>query len=76
MADAAFNWLNEHGGSGGVSTDELWRGMRAAYPELTAVSERRKTPRNTLMRDLRMDRKERFIVAEKRVRLAEPTSVR
>lgn len=70
MADAAYEWLKRHGGKEGASTDELWRGMQAAYPDLAAVSEKRKTPRTTLMRDLRKDRSKRFIVQNRRVRLA------
>jgi hypothetical protein len=70
MADAAFDWMKKHGQKDGISTDDLWKGMQKAYPELTAVSEHRKTPRTTLMRDLRKDRNQRFIVQNRRVRLA------
>ena len=70
MADAAYTWMKKHAQKDGVSTDELWKGMQQSYPELTAVSERRKTPRTTLMRDLRKDRDQRFVVQSRRVRLA------
>lgn len=69
MAAAAHEWLRKHGGADGVSTDELWRGMREAYPELTSISERRKTPRTTLMRDLRKDREQRFVIQNRKVKL-------
>lgn len=70
MADAAYEWLKKHGGRDGVSTDDLWSGMQETYPELTAISETRKTPRTTLMRDLRKDRNNRFVVGNRRVKLA------
>lgn len=69
MANAAYEWLKKHGGKEGVSTEELWRGMQEAYPDVTAISERRKTPRTTLMRDLRKDGDQRFVVGNRRVKL-------
>jgi hypothetical protein len=38
-----------------VTTDELWEGLKKEHPDLTAVTEARKTPRTTCMRDLRKD---------------------
>ena len=70
MADAAYTWMKNHAQKDGVSTDDLWKGMQQSYPELTAVSEHRKTPRTTLMRDLRKDGGQRFVVQNRRVRLA------
>jgi hypothetical protein len=69
LADAAFDWLRQHGNPSGVSSDDLWAGMEAAYPELTAVTPTRRTPRTTLMRDLRKDRAQRFVVGGRRVSL-------
>ncbi len=75
LAAAAYEWLLEHAPSRSVSTDELWAGLQVSRPELTAVGERRKTPRNTLMRDMRLDKAGRFRVADRQVTLlhaAEP----
>jgi hypothetical protein len=69
LADAAYEWLKKYAGSDGVSSDDLWLGMQSRYPELTEVSDKRKTPRTTLMRDLRKDRLERFVVGNRRVKL-------
>ncbi len=72
LADAAFEWLKRNGHPNGVSTKDLWNGMRLAYPELTASSEIRKTPRNTLIRDLRLDPWERFSVNNGHVAVLKP----
>lgn len=45
-----------------VKTSELWAGLQDDEPALTAVSETRKTPRATCMRDLRKDA--RFAIGE------------
>lgn len=68
FANAAYHWLKNNG-QNEVSTDELWRGIQSAYPELTRVSDQRKTPRTTLMRDLRKDKEQRFILGKRRVAL-------
>lgn len=69
LSDAAYDWLARYAPADAVSSDELWAGLRREFPELTAVSERRKTPRTTLMRDLRIDKKRRFEVGNRRVAL-------
>lgn len=69
-ADAAFAWIKKNAPGGEVSTEELWTGLQSAHPELTEVREDRKTPRTTLMRDLRKDRLARFIVGGRRVKLS------
>ena len=55
FARAAEEWLRKHAPDRMVATDEFWAGMCATYPELTAASEQRKTPRWSCMRDLRCD---------------------
>jgi hypothetical protein len=62
FADAAFSWLQEHALERKVTTRELWDGLCLADPELTAASEKRKTPYSTFLRDIRLDSKHRFIV--------------
>ena len=69
LSDAAFEYMRRHHDGQEITTDELWRGMKSAFPELTAVTGQRKTPRNTLMRDIRLDRLHRFEVENRRVRL-------
>lgn len=44
-----------------VSSKDLWHLLSAARPDLTAATANRKTPRATVMRDLRKDA--RFTVA-------------
>lgn len=51
-----------------ISSDDLWTALKTAHPELTAVTDRRKTPRTTMMRDLRKD--SRFSVGGRRVSLS------
>lgn len=62
LAEAAYEWLKENAPERRVSSRELWEGLRLARPQLTASSETRKTPYNTLMRDLRFDGQKRFII--------------
>ncbi len=66
FSKAAFEWMQRHK-KVEVASDELWAGLCATYPELTTVTEHRKTPRTTCMRDLRKDA--RFIIRERRIRL-------
>lgn len=68
FSDAAYAWMRNSKKSE-ASSEELWDGLRSAEPELTATSERRKTPRTTCMRDLRKD--PRFTVGKRRVRLVD-----
>lgn len=68
-ADAAYEWLKKNSPDKPVSTDALWHGMRETYPDLTAVLSTRKTPRTTLMRDIRVDKQKRFIISLRTVRL-------
>ena len=70
LSDAAYDWLKRHAPAGAISSDELWSGLARDHPELTAVSQVRKTPRTTLMRDLRVDKMRRFVVGGRRVSLA------
>ena len=72
LADAAFAWLQLYAPREGVSTKTLWDEMQKTCPELTAVSEVRKTPRNTLIRDMRLDPWERFEVNQGHVKLLKP----
>jgi hypothetical protein len=62
LADAAYDWLKENAPTRRVTSRELWDGLRLVHPDLTASSEARKTPYNTLMRDIRFDVQKRFIV--------------
>jgi hypothetical protein len=55
FALAAESWLRDHAPRQRVPTAEFWRGLSEIHPELTTPSEKRKTPRNTCMRDLRAD---------------------
>ena len=71
LSDAAYELLQKHSGKDGISSDELWIEMKERYPDLCAIRPDRKTPRTTLMRDLRKDKKERFVVANRRVKLKE-----
>jgi hypothetical protein len=54
-----------------VSSDELWSGLKEQFPELTSMTPTRKTPRNTMMRDIRLDKKGRFRMQDRRIGLAE-----
>lgn len=67
FAEAAEAWLKKHGHGRTVSSDDLWNGLCKENPELTAVSEKRKTPRTTCMRDLRKD--PAFSVGDRKVSL-------
>ncbi len=67
FGSAAYEWMKKHK-KHDVSTEELWKGLCEAHSELTAVTETRKTPRTTCMRDIRKD--DRFIVGNRRVALA------
>lgn len=72
LADAAFEWMKLNAAPEGVSSKDLWEGLRAAYPDLTQVSPTRKTPRNTLIRDLRLDAWGRFKVEKGMIKLLKP----
>ncbi len=50
-----------------ATSNEIWATLERLDPELTAKTETRKTPRTTMMRDLRKDG--RFEVADGRVSL-------
>jgi len=70
LSDAAYQWLLEQSQNAApVTTAALWHGMQKRFPELTATSPTRKTPRSTLMRDLRRDKRKRFFVGGGHVRL-------
>ncbi len=66
-ADAAYTWLLQRAKTREVTTEELWRGLKSCRPDLTTTSETRKTPRTTLMRDLRKDVEKRFVIGNRRV---------
>jgi len=70
FAQAAYDWLCKFAPDRAVPTNELWLGLKRANPELTAITDHRKTPRTTCMRDLRTDRSNRFVVEKRTVRLA------
>ena len=66
FGDAAYSWMTKHKLTS-VSSNELWRGLEQMYPELTAKTPNRKTPRTTFGRDLLKDR--RFQVSDRNVSL-------
>jgi len=70
MADAAFRWLSKNAPRGTVSRKALWEGLCRDHPELTTPSPTRKTPRATLMRDIRQDKQRRFIADRDGIRLS------
>jgi hypothetical protein len=53
-----------------ATSAEIWTGLGLVRPDLTAVSSGRKTPRTTMMRDLRKD--QRFVVSRGTVQRREP----
>ena len=55
FAIVAEEWLRSNASGRAVSSKELWDALCALRPDLTSPSERRKTPRATCMRDLRLD---------------------
>lgn len=55
FAAPAEEWLRKHARGAGVSTKEFWEGFSKEHPELTTPTEKRKTPKATCMRDLRLD---------------------
>jgi len=71
LSDAAYEWMRANSPTASVSSEELWRGVSARYPQLTEITPTRKTPRTTLMRDLRKDVKRRFVVGGRKVGLSE-----
>lgn len=71
FAIIAEEWLHRHSPSAAISTAEFWRGLCDAYPEMTAPSETRKTPRATCMRDVRKD--PAFKVSDGKIALKGPT---
>lgn len=74
FANAAFIWLMANSPSKAVSSEDLWKGLQKSDPTLTAVSDKRKTPRTTCMRDLRHDSQQRFIVNNRTIALAQAPS--
>lgn len=72
FADLAHQWLREHAPDRKLTSKEFWEGMCASYPEITTPSAERKTPYNTLIRDMRLDPQKRFIVGGGFVELKEP----
>lgn len=62
LSDAAYEWLLKNAPQRQVKTEELWRGVQKAHPDITAITPTRKTPRTTLMRDIRRDRQQRFVI--------------
>jgi len=67
-AAAAEGWMREHATPGEpIPTKRLWSGLCSINPDITAPNERRKTPRNTCMRDLRKD--DAFVVGSGKVTL-------
>jgi hypothetical protein len=68
IAEAAEQWLRQHGGAEPVSTNDFWQGLCAAHPDLTTPVEGRKTPRWSCMRDLRSD--PAFVVQRGKISLA------
>lgn len=66
FADAVFHWMQKQS-LNHVSSNDLWSGLQKEHPELTEISEQRKTPRTTMMRDLRKDK--RFTVRDRKVSL-------
>ena len=71
FADLAHKWLCEHAPDKKLSSKEFWAGMCATDPEMTTPTEKRKTPYNTLIRDMRQDSKRRFLVVGGFVSLAD-----
>jgi hypothetical protein len=69
FADAAYEWLLAHAPPEGTTTKEMWEGLELTVPELTTPSDKRKTPYNTLIRDMRLDRFGRFEIDHGRVKL-------
>ena len=67
FAEAAETWMRRHASGRSVSTEELWQGLSKEHAELTTPNERRKTPRTTCMRDLRLD--PRFKIGDRKVSL-------
>ena len=70
FAEPAETWLRKHANGKAVSTKEFWDGLSQARPDLTSPSERRKTPKATCMRDLRID--PAFELGEGRIALRKP----
>jgi hypothetical protein len=66
FADAVHAWMRR-ANRPEISSNELWVALSETNPELTTVRENRKTPRTTMMRDLRKDG--RFLVANRTVKL-------
>jgi len=64
FSDAAFKWMSKQRVTE-ISSNELWAGLQREFPELTTVSSNRKTPRTTMMRDLRKDT--RFTVQNREI---------
>jgi hypothetical protein len=68
FSDAAFTWMRSQRRSVATSAD-LWQGLEVDRPDLATKTETRKTPRATLMRDLRKD--PRFVVGGGKIALRE-----
>lgn len=67
LADIAYDWLISNHPSNSVEASVLWSAMQKIDPIRTSVSETRKTPRTTFMRDLRMDKRQRFVVSRGKI---------
>lgn len=66
FADAVYVWMLSASRREATS-NELWAALSETNPELTAVRNNRRTPRTTMMRDLRED--DRFIVGNRKIAL-------
>ncbi len=69
LTDVAYAWLVENSLREAVSSHVLWCAMQQLEPQRTAVSDSRKTPRITFMRDLRKDPRQRFVVENGKISL-------
>ena len=55
FAVAAEKWFQTYASGSTILTADLWLALCKYYPDLTASSPTRKTPKATCMRDLRYD---------------------
>jgi hypothetical protein len=67
FGDAVFVWMTR-ANKRAATSKEIWDELGRSRPELVVVSGTRKTPRTTMMRDLRKD--SRFVVGGGTVALA------
>lgn len=68
FADAAYAVMQQRE-KREMTSQELWEALDQVDPTLTEKTSRRKTPRTTMMRDLRKDA--RFLVGGGRITLCE-----